>query len=239
MKGGDNLKYSILITAYESKGKAVEFIRNNLEKIISQRYRPIEVIISDQSKDDLVENEVKKIDNKGIEVVYKRYNKNYGNPCENWNNALKYSKGDLIHYLALDDYLSDELSVQNIIDLYNNISFKWIAMTHKIDPTGDIFIPKWNDNILQNNTISGPSAIVISKSLKHIKLDPQFKCFLDLDWYYRLYKEAGKPYIYDKVTWINRHHPEQLSNKVCIGKEYDDEINKLKKKYGDPIPLSL
>lgn len=230
--------YTFLITSYESHGKGAEYITNNLNKIISQTYRPIQVVVSDHSNDDNVENAIKAIDITGIDLVYKRFSEHYGSIAANWNNALTYAKGSLIQYLALDDYLADNNSVKNVVEFFKNSSAQWIACSHRIDPSKEVFVPKWNSNILQGNSISGPSAIVLRESLKHIALDPDFNCFVDLDWYYRLYKIAGPPTIFNKVTWVNRHHEDQMSHTVCKGENVINEQKKLIKKYGYPLPSS-
>jgi glycosyltransferase involved in cell wall biosynthesis len=232
--------YSIVITSYECYGKGSEFLKENLLHVFSQTYRPIQCIVSDHSRDNVIEDMVKTLDTNGVEFIYVRCSENYGNPCHNWNNALKYATGDYIHYLAMDDYLADDHSVQYVVDYMNQSNPKWAVVSQRTSHDNNIFIPKWNDDILHYNTISGPSAIVLDKSIKHITLDPNFTWFLDLDWYYRLYKEVGKPAILDKIIFINRVHPHQLTRTVCKSTQYQkDEYNKLIAKYGYPLPKSF
>ena len=125
---------------------------------------------------------VQTLDMSGIEFVYDRYTEHYGNPCHNWNNALKFSKGDLIHYMALDDSLASPNSVELIVEyMKKNPSIQWAVSAHIINPSYRVFIPRWNPDILTCNTLSGPSAIIIRQNLQHICLDPQFIWFLDTD----------------------------------------------------------
>lgn len=235
----NNPLYSILITSYECHGYGVQFIKENMEAIISQEYRPIQVVISDHSKNDDIENVISAMDTSGVEVIYKRYEEHYGNPCHNWNNALLYATGDYIHYLALDDRLYDKKSVMTIVNYAEkNKESRWFATAHITEPENTKFIPRWNDNILIKNTISGPSAIVIRKDLRHIRLDPAFIYNLDLDWYYRLYKEAGVPNCIGDPCWINRCGPHQLTRVVCTAENNRREDEHLIKKYGYPLPRS-
>ena len=234
-----DILYTILISTYESRGKGVEYTMNNLSKIINQTYRPIQVVISDHSKNDDIENNIKLLNLNTIDLVYKRHSQDYGNIASNWNNALCYAKGSLMQYLAMDDYLCDEHSIKKVVDFFNdNSNVKWIATPCRLDPTNEVFIPRWNSCILNENTISGPSAIVLRDSLKDIKLDSTFQCLVDLDWYYRLYKIAGEPTIFNSVTWVNRIHNEQMSNTVCTIENILIEKQNLIKKYGNPIPSS-
>lgn len=230
---------SILITTYECHGKGAEFIRVHLESIAQQTYRPIEVIVSDHSRDDAVQAAVEGMNMRGVTLRYVRYTEHYGNPCHNWNNAAKYANGDFIKYAALDDPFSSANAVQALVDcMAANPSKQWIVSAHYTVPANYKFSPKWNPEILTRNTVSGPSAAFLRRSLLHVQFDPQFSWLLDLDWYYRLYKEAGQPAICQEVTWINNTHPFQLSSTVNDTAVRQLEADRMKKKYGDPLPLA-
>ena len=223
--------YSILITSYECYGKGAELLKENLLAVFSQTYRPIQCIVSDHSKDGAIENMIKTLDPKGVEFIYVRYSEHYGNPCHNWNNALKYATGDYLHYLAMDDKLAYTGAVQDVVAYMKSTNAKWVAVSHITSNDGRQFTPRWNNNILQDNTISGPSAVVIHKSLKHITLDPQFIWLLDVDWYYRLFKEVGEPVIFNCVIFINRIHSLQLTNTICNDTLKETEHINIFKKY--------
>lgn len=235
--------FTLLITSYECKGMGKTFLEENINAILEQTYRPIQVIISDHSKDDIIEDYIKSVKQtkniNDIEIIYTKYTEHYGSPCHNWNNALKFATGEYIQYLALDDKLAHTRAVEYAVEEMNSEpESKWFITAHRVNPSGEIFIPKWNSMILQHNTVSGPSAIIIRPALKHIKLDPEFIWYLDLDWYYRLYKEGGKPSVISSVHWINRKHPLQLTHTVCSQARKDAEKALLFKKYGNPLPLS-
>lgn len=240
-----NPKYSVLITSYECKGLGTSYLRENLNALFLQTYRPLEIIVSDHSQNEEIKTMIQKeflgkLNN--IELLYDRYRENYGNPSENWNNAAKIASGELWHYFALDDFFANPDAIKNVVAIANdNPKVNWFACAHQLYPQGDFFFPQWNDQILQNNTISGPSAVVIRKKLHHVALDPQFIWFLDLDWYYRLYLANDKvsPFVVALVTWKNRVHKDQLSHTVCTVDRRNYEIELLQKKYGSPLPNSL
>ena len=226
--------YSILITTYECHGKGVEMTRKNLESIFGQTYRPIQVVVSDHSKDDKIEKLVKSMDSSGVEVIYSRYRENYGNPVWNWNNALQYATGDLIRYFAMDDYFGDEDALETTVEYINIFNDKeWFVNATKIMPIGQLFMPKFNDLLLYQNTIGGPSAVTIRSSLKDIRMNPEFIMYLDTEWYYRLYNKVGKPVIIPYADWQNYIHSNQLSQSVCNQESNIKELNKLYELYGD------
>lgn len=233
------MTYSILITSYECYGKGVEFLRENLQSVFSQTYRPIQCIVSDHSRDNVIEDMVKTLDTRGVEFIYVRYAEDYGNPVSNWKNALRYATGEYIHYFAMDECFSSTESVGSIVRCFqNNPDAMWIACAQLVRPGQFIFTPSWNSTILQINSVSGPSAVVIRSKIRSIEMDPQFIWYLDIDWYYRLWKHVGAPHILPEVTIVGRQHQHQLTNTVCTSERRALEDQRLRKKYGDPLPYS-
>lgn len=243
----NNPKYSVLITSYECHGNGCIYLRHNLDILMSQTYRPLQVVVSDHSKDNGIESMIQteflqKAKNTDVDLVYTRYTENYGNPCANWNNAAKYAAGDLWHFFALDDFLANADSIKNVVAAANeNLDENWFVCSHQVYPYGGHFRAGWNNNILQKNSISGPSAVVLRKKLHYVLLDPQFIWFLDLDWYYRLYiaNDCIGACSIPTVIWINRYHDAQLSNTVCDDVRQRREKHLLIQKYGYPFPTSV
>lgn len=226
--------YSILITTYECHGQGPEMTRRNLESIVRQTYRPIQVVVSDHSKNDEIEEVVKSIDMKGVELIYTRYTENYGNPVWNWKNALQYATGDLIRYFAMDDYFGDEDVLEQTVEYINTFKEKqWFVSAHILQPSNTLYLPKWNNFILYENTFSGPSGITIRKSLRDIQMNPKFIMHLDTEWYYRLSLKAGNPVIVPIPDWNNVVHKYQLSTSVCDKKLVELERIELYKMYGN------
>jgi len=232
------MAHTIMITSYECYGKGSELLRKNLDSVFAQTYRPLQCIVSDHSKDDVIENMVKTLDHKDIDFTYVRYTENYGNPCHNWINALKYATGDTLQYMCMDDSLTYPDAIKNALEGMKSNNAKWMACAHIYMPYNTLFIPRWNDKILYgHNTISGPTAAIISRDLKDITFDPQFVWFLDTEWYYRLYAAAGPPYICLSPTFFNVDHEEQMTKKVHTTDRRTAETELLYKKYGSTLPL--
>jgi len=223
--------YSALVTTYECDGKGVGFTTDCLHSIISQTYRPIQCVVSDHSKDDKIETAVRSLDTKGVEVIYVRYSENYGSPCHNWNNALKYATGQFLHYIAMDDRLAHPMAVSDVVEHMNQTGSQWVAVSCQFDPVSEgCHFPRWTGNILHENTIGGPTKVVIRDTLKHIQMDPRFIWVLDMDWFHRLFLAAGPPsFFVDTITYIDRHHPDQLTKKLTSvekAREHEDLLRK-------------
>jgi GT2 family glycosyltransferase len=215
-------------------------LKKNLEAVFSQTYRPLQCVVSDHSRDDVIENMVRNLNPNGVDFIYVRYAENYGNPCHNWNNALKYATGDTIQYAAMDERPAHPNAIADAIQFMNKTGAKWIACGHVDEPgDGNPFIPSWNPYILYgNNTVSGPAASIIRSMLKHIQLDPTFSWLLDVDWYYRIYLVAGPPVIFPNVTYVNGVGDHQLTNTVNLQPRRDIENALIRHKYGMNLPTS-
>jgi len=217
--------YSIVITTYECKGMGVSLLKDNLDAVLSQTYRPLQCVISDHSRDDAIETFVTSVDKKDIEFIYVRYPDHYGNPSYNWNNGIAYANGNYIHPIAMDERLADPSSVQRIVDFMQTTSAQWIGIACGVEPEGRTHIPSWNSDIIRNNSIGGTGSVVIRDTLKHIKFDTQFSWLLDVDWYARLEMAGGKPdFLPLPVGYIVRIHPLQLTTLLTNDVKRNDEI---------------
>ena len=223
--------YSALVTTYECNGNGVEFTRQCIDSITSQTYRPIQCIVSDHSKNDEIENLIQSFDTRGVELIYLRYRENYGNPCHNWNNALKHATGKYLHYVAMDDRLAHPNAVADVIKHMDDTGAQWTATACEYDPISrGHYIPRWTGNILNENTIGGPTAIVIRDTVKHIQLDPRFIWVLDMDWYYRISLAVGPPSFFTNTfTYINRIHSNQLTDQIPISHKTFENVDHLQK----------
>ena len=225
--------YTILLTTYECHGMGPAYTVRNLKSIFDQTYRPLQVVVSDHSKNDEVEQAVRSLDPKGVDVTYVRYTEHYGNPCANWTNALKYAKGAYLNYFAMDEYLHHPTAVEEVVTLFRDRpEVKWVACSFVMEPTRTRYTPWWPASILKENRIGGPSGVVVRSDLRHIKLHPDFLWLLDVEWYYRLSREAGPPHISEVVYYHNCHTPYQLTHTVCTEEVRAADERRLEEFYG-------
>ena len=81
-------KVSICIPTY----KQVDYLRKTLDSVLLQDFHDYELIISDDSSDDSVENLLREFDFKG-KLNYFRNSVALGSPA-NWNYSIKQAKGE-------------------------------------------------------------------------------------------------------------------------------------------------
>ena len=209
-------KVSIAIPCYEMKDKGVEFLNYSLHRIASQTYSNIQVVISDHSKDDKLQN-LSKFWNKKLDIKYlKNFNRN-GSSSANLNYALDNCDGDLIKILFQDDFLFHSKSIEKVVEKFSD-EIKWLVTSCIHTQNGIDFYrnhtPVWNNNILfGENTISSPSVLTIHKTVKE-RFDENLLWLMDCEFYYRLFLKFDLPKILHDCSVANRIWGGQVTNDI-------------------------
>lgn len=195
----------------------VDMLSCLLESIRQQTYKNYEVIISDHSISNIIENECKNWPD--IDIKYFKYNSGYGSATRNLNNAISKASGEVVKTILQDDYFYSNKALE---DIANNINeFKWGAMgTYHCneDNTNKIIkphLPKWIDpvNLLGGaNSISGPSVLFFIND--HNYFDENLCWLNDVELYYRLFLKYGNPILIDRYNVMQRLRKSGLSNTI-------------------------
>jgi len=96
------MKISVAIPCYEMYGRGAEMVQHSLEVFKKQTFKDFEVVISDQSKDDAIENVCKEAE-KNVNIKYIRNDnpEHIGSSGGAANFAMLHCNGDLIKILHL------------------------------------------------------------------------------------------------------------------------------------------
>lgn len=122
---------------------------------------------------------------------------NDGKMAENTNSAIKKATGELVKILYMDDYLTDENSLQRIADTFKG---DWLVTGCKHDPGTHVHHPTWNDKIQEGvNTIGSPSVLTMKRE-SILLFDENLGWLLDCDLYKRLYDKYGLPTILNEAN---------------------------------------
>lgn len=212
------MKCSIAISTYEANGKGKELLSKNMSHIFIQDYDNIEIVISDQSKDNVIEEYIKECrEISRYPIIYVR-DENLGNSSQNINNAINHCSGDIIKIIFMDDFLSSKTSITKIVNEFKeNPDIKWLVNSY--DHTKDyitfyrVIYPRYNKFMaLGNNTIGCPSGLTIHSSVTE-RFNISLKWLMDCEYYYRLYTKYGEPHIYTKDVLVSTLlHDNQVTN---------------------------
>lgn len=207
----DNKKLSVCIPTYEMYGKATKLLARSFNMLKKQTFKDFEVIISDNSEDDIIKNFCENPIYKSLNIKYTKNARKGISP--NTNETIRKATGKLIKILYMDDFLADENSLQDIVD---NFKGYWLVTGCGHD-TGDgkiknIHFPRYHKKLyLGKNTIGAPSVLTI-KNENPLLFDENLTWMLDCDYYKRLYEKYGEPDILNKVNVIIGRGKHQVTN---------------------------
>ncbi len=207
----EKIKLSVCIPTYEMHGEAKKMLAQNFDALKKQTFKDFEVVISDNSDDNVVKNLCENSAYLSLNIKYTR------NPrkglSKNTNEAIKRATGKLIKILYMDDYLASENSLQDIID---NFKGDWLVTGCGHDK-GDgkiinLHFPAYNKKLYSGrNTIGAPSVLTI-KNEDPILFDENMTWLLDCDYYKRMYDKYGEPKILNKLNVVIGISKNQMTN---------------------------
>jgi len=227
--------FSIAIPTWGIKGKGVEYLEHSFNIIAQQSFTDYEVVISDHSEDDDIENLCKSWSSM-MNIKYFRNSNGRGKIAPNMNNAIEHSSGLFIKMLFQDDFLYDTDSLQIIYDsIAENQDKDWFitACVHTDDCVTmyDRMTPHYHDRIYAGvNTISCPSVLTIRNEYTKPKFDETLNWLVDVEYYKRLHMLYGDPVVIDIVCAVNRNAEVRTTN-MMTEKQKQEEISRVIRRY--------
>lgn len=208
---------SICIPTYEMKGYGHIFLEKSFDILTNQTFKDFNVIISDHSKDNLIEDLCIKYKDK-LNINYYRNTEKLGSSSANINNAIRKADGKLIKILFQDDFLFHEKSLEEIVQNFDIEKDNWLITACARSKDGinffGSFYPKYNHLIhLGKNTISSPSVLTINNE-NPLLFDEKLLWLMDVDYYKRCYNKYGNPRIVNEINVVNRVGTHQVSNSL-------------------------
>ena len=217
---------SICIPAY----KQPQLLKIAIESVLMQSYTNYEIIVSDDTPDDSVKQLVKQF--KADSIRYFKNEKPLGSP-DNWNNAIKQAKGDLIKILHHDDHFCTKDSLQKFVTALTSAPHADFAFSYS-----DIFFKKVNEHYLHKqsktqlkrlqtqpeflffrNVIGAPSATIF-KNDKTILFNKDYKWLVDVEFYINyLLKHKNFVCIKEALVTIVDGGEEQITQGVANDKD--------------------
>ena len=226
--------FSIAIPTWEINGKGVEYLEHSFNIIAQQSFKDFEVVISDHSQNEDIENLCHKWKSI-IDVKYYKNENGRGRIAPNANNAILKSQGDYVKTLFQDDFLYDIDSLENIYKaIQNNKDKQWFitSCVHTDDAINmyNYMTPHYHDRIYAGvNTISCPTVLTI-KNENPILFDESLNWLVDVEYYKRLYDKFGLPVVINEVCAVNRNSEVRTTNMISDAKK-QEEITRVVRMY--------
>lgn len=231
------MKVSIAVPVFEYYGIGVSVLDDMFRTISQQTFKDVEVVISDHSVNDDIE-EYCKFNEYDLNIKYIRNEDDRGNPCSNTNNAINACGGEIIKLFQQDDFFYDTEALEKIYSELSSSSKKWLACgaIHTRDDGHSFFgpmLPRWDDNIIikdQCNYIGGVSVIAIKQEVK-TRFDLNLRMLLDVDFYYNTMVNYGMPILYQDILIGNRVRDTNTLSSEISKDDVKNEFSYCHKKY--------
>ena len=231
------MKVSVACPTFEYYGRGVEVLDDMFRTIANQTLKDVEVVVSDHSRTDEIEDYCKKNEH-NLDIKYLRNENGRGNPCINTNNAIDHCSGEVIKIFQQDDFLYDTEALEIMYNEMTNSDKKWFVCgaVHTRDDGHTFFnpmLPRWDSLMIledQHNFIGGVSVTSIKQEVK-VRYDPDLRMLLDVDFYYHTMLEYGMPIFYQDTLICNRVRDTDTLMAEVTPEEVQEEFKYCKKKY--------
>lgn len=224
-----NIKISVCIPAYEQQGMSGQYLRQSLDMLVMQTFKNFEVVITDDSSDNVVEELCHEYSDR-LKIRYFKNKQRLG-LSPNTNKVISKAKGELIKVLFMDDYLYHKDALADIVEAFRG---QWMvtACEHTADGVTYLrpFVPYYNHQIHTGiNTISSPSVLTI-RNEGHLEFNENLIWLMDCEYYKRCYEKFGAPTILNSVNVVNRLSKFQTTN-TLLEEVKRQEVKTLTERY--------
>lgn len=209
-------KISIAIPAYVKNETDLSYLKESFDRIDQQSFNDYEVVVADNSSNDLVENLCDEYQDK-FSLIYKKNLEHVGMSA-NSNVVMDLCNGEYIKILHYDDFLFSPNALNYIVDALNNSDKYWLVngFNHTYDSINffDERIPKYTEHLLVGNNLLGcPTNVTIrNKNIEHF--DINVSTSMDHEWYHRLRMKHGMPLILNDILTTSRLHSNSTTSKL-------------------------
>ena len=232
------VKVSVVIPCYEYGGKGVRYLSDMFRTISQQSIREVEVIITDHSVDNNIQDFC--MDNIfDLNICYLKNKVDRGNASSNKNLGMSLATGKVVKMMYMDDYFFTKDALEKTYNALMNSDKMWLVCgtNHTRDDgrTFDTYLmPRWNDNMLRsrgNNTMSGVSVISYKNKDMDVRWDPNTCMLMDVDFYYSLRSKYGDCIYLNEYMITQRVNADALSSTIS-DEDVQKEFDYCRKKHG-------
>ena len=212
-------KVSICIPSY----KRTHFLKRLLDSILSQTYKNYEVIISDDSDDNSVQDLVMEYKDK-MDIKYHRNSPALGTP-KNWMSAISKASGEWIKLIHDDDWFAEPDSLTAYIDaasagnrfIFSGYNAYYEEREEYVNKTVNEaefdMVQQHPFKLLYNNIIGPPSVLMFHKSVNEY-YEPDMKWLVDIEYYISVLTKEKATYISKPL--INMSYNDSQVTNSCL-----------------------
>ena len=225
---------SICIPAY----KRLDYLEKLLASIEIQTFRDFEVIVTDDSPDNSVQECCQQFEQKFTLHYYKNVSA-LGTP-ENWNEAIRRSSGKWIKMMHDDDWFTDAASLERFYQYtlrYPDCRFFFSAFRNVEEDSNitqtvrcklpDLLMLRVNPlHLFRKVYVGNPSCTLIRRDIP-LFYDNRFKYVVDFEYYIRCIRYTGGWQYIDEILLQIGFNKEQVTKYTFLVKEVQIPENHL------------
>jgi glycosyltransferase involved in cell wall biosynthesis len=238
-------KISVAIPTYINNQEQLSFLKESFDRIHNQTFKDYEVVISDNSNNELVEQLCEQYQDKFF-ITYKKDLENVGMSA-NSNTVMDLCEGEYIKILHCDDFLFFNKALEIIVNSLDSSDNYWLVngFNHTYDAVNffDSRVPKYPDHLLIGNNLLGCPTNVTIRNQNIEYFDTKVETSMDHEWYHRLRMKHGMPLIIEDVLTTSRQHNSSTTSKLnfdivvegdgCSWQFIQNELEYLQEKHKD------
>lgn len=207
------LKVECLVSVIVLTFRRFDNLENNINSILSQSYRNVEIIISDDGSDNFNKEKIELLF-KGTSFKYKIFHtSNNLGTVKNFNRAIENSNGKYIIPLSQDDCFANSTVIEHIVTFFEKNNCEILTAKRKGITSGMVF-PNDEDcnlllgnkqdlieRLLVSNFISGACTYYTKESLiRNGMFDPEFVLLEDYPYYLKVVLNGKKIDFLDEIV---------------------------------------
>lgn len=209
---------SICIPTYRN----LEFLERLLVSIAQQSFRDFEVIITDDTPDNSVQQVAERFSNQ-LPIRYFRNNPSLGTP-ENWNESIRKAQGHWIKLMHNDDWFASPDALQHFYQATKDnpdCKFFFAAFQNIEEETGRVEVVKCTSldlfflrlsplHLFKRVYVGNPSCTLVHRDVAEL-YDRRFKFVVDFEYYIRCIRKLKKYNYLDAVLLNIGFHADQVT----------------------------
>lgn len=226
-----NKKISVCVPIYTMQNKLSEkLLVEYFSHLIFQTFKDFEIIVSDQSENDNLE-QICNIFANVLDIKYHKNRSNIKNAANNINFAMSKATGEIIKILYMDDFFVDNRALEKIYNGFQHSPEKWmiVGFTHCDMDRSRFYDTRtpWYGNKYVNgdNTTGNPSTYAVRRN-SLLYMDENLLWLVDGEYFYRSFHYHGDPIIINDILVAFREHP----NSAFLDPKYR-ELDEKERKY--------
>ena len=198
-----------------SEPRQLSYFRELMLSYEKQDYVEKEILVSDDSKNSMIEEVCREFEERGNQVKY--FQTDQKGIAKNLNYAIGLATGDIVKILFQDDFFFSENVLTNVSTELQASDSKWFvsACNHFSQASEEFyedFFPRKSSKLVDGfNSISSPSVVSFWRSA-FLPFEEKLTYLVDCEWYLRMSHKHGLPIFGADVQITNRVHESQATN---------------------------